>query len=93
MSKSVYYVWKDNFLEEYFALEKSEMENCPILFKSLTHEKCVFYEVDAAGFKEAINIHKDNLKQKLGQEIEKEDENSLHFSTIDQRHNTKNVLH
>lgn len=93
MSKSVYYVWKDNFLEEYFALEKSEMENSPNLFKSLTHEKCVFHEVEANGFKEAINLHKDNLKQKLGQDIEKEEENSLHFSAINQTHNTKNVLH
>lgn len=93
MSKSVYYVWKDNFLEEYFALEKSEMENSPNLFKSLTNEKCVFFEIEAEGFKEALNVHKENIKQQLGQTVEQEEDNTLHFSVMNQQHNSKNLLH
>lgn len=90
MSKSTYYVWKDNLLEEYFALEKSEMEKNPNYMKLLKEEKSIFYEVDATGFKDAINIHKENMKQKI--EYAEEEESSYYFSQSSQTSH-KTVLH
>lgn len=55
-----FYVWKDNLLEELFAMEKEDMDtNYSILKQQLEKEKVVFIEIMAEGMKDACNKYRD----------------------------------
>lgn len=88
MSTTTYYVWKDNFLEEYFALEKTEMDSNKNFFNALLKEKSVLNTVEADGIIDAIQKHKENIKATPNQ-VEEE---SYHFSPTEKT-TSKNQFH
>jgi hypothetical protein len=56
-----YTIWKDNLLEEYFALETSEFKKYPKLKEVLISEKVQFSYLDAISIPEAISLYKKQL--------------------------------
>lgn len=58
-----FYVWNDNLLEDYFALEIEEFEKFPEFKNVLTKEKVQFNIVEADGIIEAIKLYKESLKK------------------------------
>lgn len=88
MSTTTYYVWKDNFFEEYFALEKPEMDKNKVLTEMLSKEKAVLHTVEAEGIIDAINKHKENIKLTPN----KIEEDSYHFSAPEKT-TAKNLFH
>lgn len=74
----IYTVWKDQLLEEYFALEKSSFELFPKLEQVLTSEKVTFSHVEAESMTEAIQLHRDNLEKQRQQEFNPTPKKFLH---------------
>lgn len=91
-----FYVWKDNLLEELFAMEKEDMDtNYSILKQQLEKEKVVFIEIMAEGMKDACNKYRD-LQDEQREAIEIDLEQSEETSSdhiIKKLQNIKKTLH